>query len=420
VATVSWASSTNVNAVAITAPVSTDTPAVQVFSGISTGVTVTGTVTDSGNTGLAYKTVTLTGDQGVYFSTSSTGTSLVNSLDVTTNGSGTFTAYAFYTKTGNAKITATSGSKSSQVTVAVQKPGNTERYMVSLNDVSALPGSTVVVSGKVVDVFGNPVPGVTPAQLTLTGDTVSLGVLGTQSTTNNGGEFSATFIAGSTPGKVYLSAEIWGGVQQSPDAGWLTTGGLTLPKSNSVATATLTIAPDSVSLNASSASVVGAKGITLSGTTRPNTAVDVYLKNTGAPLALIDSVTSGNDGKFSVPVTVTRNSTFVAKTATATSSAVTVKVTSTATISSSIRKGKLRVTVAGGPSRSGTVQLWERLRGGKLVEVGKPVYTRYGAVTWTFKASNGTRIFRAQYTASGSQPSAIVSTQVTQLAPRRR
>ena len=84
-----------------------------------TPVAITGSVTDSGSSGLAYKKVTLTGTQGVYFSADATGTNLVNSLDVATNNSGGYTAYAVFTRSGAGKVTVTSEGKTASADVAV-------------------------------------------------------------------------------------------------------------------------------------------------------------------------------------------------------------------------------------------------------------------------------------------------------------
>ena len=74
--------------------------------------------------GLAYKTITLTGSPGVYFASDNLGTGLVNSIQVTSNGSGVFTGYAVFTKPGAATITATSEGKTVTVNevIAARRP----------------------------------------------------------------------------------------------------------------------------------------------------------------------------------------------------------------------------------------------------------------------------------------------------------
>lgn len=415
-AVVNWASTTSVNALTLTP--ATIIPNVATFNGGpgAAVTTLTGNVTDGSSAGLAFKRVTLTGDQGVYFASDALGTNLVNTMDVATNATGSYTAYVVYTRSGAAKITATSESKTATTTVTVGKPDDTQAYMVSVNNVAAMPNTTEIVTGKVVDIFGNPVAGVdgtTAADLTLTGDTVALGVLGAPSKTNDGGEYSATFIAGGTPGKVFLSAKIWAGVQKVPATSWLTVGGLTLPKSNSVATGNITIGANAVSLSADKTSLVGGGAVTLTGNTRPGAAVDVYMKVAGEGTQLVDSVTANSSGDFSVPVTVNKSASFFAKTATATSTAVSVKVISTAKISArAIRYGKIRVSVSGGPLKTGTIVLWQRFRGGKLVKLAT-YDTTTGGASWKLTPGKGTKIYRATYTSTGSDTSAVVSVSIS-------
>ena len=119
-----------------------------------------------------------------------------------------------------------------------------EQYNVTVNNVAALPNTTVIVSGKVTDVFGNPVAGVTP---TLSIDDVTLGSLGASGASNATGDFSATYVAGSVSGKAKVTATFVGG-PVALHANWLAVGGLTLPAAVGSATGTITIAPDAVAI----------------------------------------------------------------------------------------------------------------------------------------------------------------------------
>jgi hypothetical protein len=408
-ATINWASNTSANAITLTP--ATTTPAVATFAGgpAAAVTTLTGTVTDGFSAGLAFKTVTLTGTTGVLFAADAAGTNLVNTMDVATNATGSYTVYVVYTRSGAAKITASVDGKTASADVTVAAPGSGENYMVSVDSVSDLPGSAMIVTGKVVDIWGNPVSGVT---VDLTPDNVSFGVLGTPSPTNSAGQFSATYQAGSKAGKIFLSAEIWGGVQQVPATTWLTVGGLTLPKSNSVATGNITIAKDFVSLSVSKTTLVGGGNVTVKGNTRHDASVDVYFKVPGEPLQLIDSVTADDNGDFSVPATVKKSGSFLAKTSTATSQSVSVKVVSTAKISArSLGKGWIRVSVSGGPSKSGKVVLYQRLKGGKLKKLAT-VHTTTGGVSWKIKTGKGSFTFRATYTSEGASTSGVAGVSV--------
>jgi adhesin/invasin len=364
--------------------------------------TVSGTVTDSGSSGLAYKTVTLTGSAGVYFATDNQGTGLVNSIQVTSNGTGNFTSYAVFTKPGAATITATSEGKSVTVAEVVAAQVFGQAYNVSINNASGMPNSTTVVSGKVVDAFGNPVPGVT---VTLTPDDVTLGVLGAPGVTNANGDYSATFTGGAAAGKVTVTATITAATLVTT---WSSVGGLTLPASVATATGTIIIAPDAVAL-AGPKSRVGAGYVTLTGTARPGASVDVY-KKTASGLSLVDSVTAGSDGKFSASVHVSVNTVFLAKSPTATSPAITVRVKSTIRVSTKVnRGGVLRVSVAGGPSKRGTITLWIT-HGKKTTKVVTRVTG--GAKTWALKPGKGYTTVKATYAASGCDASSAVSTRV--------
>jgi hypothetical protein len=406
-AVINWASATAANAVTITGPTTATTPNVPHYDGIGTGTTVTGAVTDSSNTGLAYKTVTLTGDAGVYFSTSATGTGMVSSLDVPTNSSGIYTAYAFYTKTGAAKITAMSEGKSASVTSTVNAAANTQAYNLTISNVATMPNSTTVVSGKVTDIFGNPVEA--NNLVTLTPDTVGLGVLGgSLLTTNANGEFSTTFVAGATSGMVTVTATINGGTNRTPDDTWNTIGGLTLPKGVSKATGTVTIAPDAVAL-AGPKSRLGAGNVTLTGTARPGASVDVY-KKTASGLTLVDSTTADGTGKFSATAHVSANTVFLAKSPTATSPAIVVHVKSTIKVVTKVaRGGVLRVSVSGGPSRHGTITVWIT-HGKKTTKV--IAHVTGGGKTWVLKPGKGYTTIKATYASSGCDASSVVSTRV--------
>lgn len=401
---ISWASATAVATVAITAPTSTATstlPIADAHAAPSTVVqTINGTVSDAGSAGLAYKTVTLTGTNGVKFATDNLGTGLVDSIQVPTNGTGAFTAYAIFTMPGTATITATSETKTATATEYVHAQAAARLYNVTVNNAAGMPNSPTVVSGKVTDAFGNPVPGAT---VSLTPDDVTLGVLAAPGLTNANGEYSATYTAGAVAGKVKVTASI------TPDTvatTWSTVAGLTLPAAVPTATGSITIAPDAVAL-AAPKSRLGAGAVSLTGTARPGATVDIYRK-TSTGLVLVDSVTADSKGAFSSSVTVSVNTVFVAKSPTAASPAVVVKVVSTAKITTKAgRRGRLTVTVTGGPGKRGTVTLYQVV-GKKLVKLGS-VYTRKGGYSWSLKAGKGTKTFKAVYTSSGCASSAVVA-----------
>jgi adhesin/invasin len=404
--TISWASAAAVATIAVSAPTSSALSPIAVARAANAPAaaiqTVTGTVIDSTTAGLAYKTVTLTGSPGVYFGSDNTGAGLVNSIQVTSNGAGTFTGYVLFTKPGAATITATSEGKSVTVNEVVADQVTADKYNVIVNNAAALPNNTVIVSGKITDAFGNPGSGLAP---TLSIDNVTLGALGTAGNSNATGDWSATYIAGSVAGSAKVTATI---TAATLHANWLAVGGLTLPAAAPTATGTITIAPDAVAFSAPK-SRLGAGNVTLTGTARAGAAVDVYRK-TSSGLVLVDSVTAGNDGKWTAVERISATTTFIAKTSTATSTAVTVKVVSTVKLSvKKLKTGQARVSVAGGPSRSGTITLWIT-HGKKTTKVA--VRVSGGSKTWVVKPGKGTTTFRATYAASGCVVSAKVGASV--------
>ena len=74
-----------------------------------------------------------------------------------------------------------------------------------------------------------------------------------------------------------------------------------------------------------------------------------------------------------------------------------------------LKTGQARVSVAGGPSRSGTITLWIT-HGKKTTRVA--VRVSGGSKTWVVKPGKGTTIFKATYAASGCVVSAKVGASV--------
>ena len=150
--------------------------------------------------------------------------------------------------------------------------------------------------------------------------------------------------------------------------------------------------------------------MTVSGTARPGASVDLYMAGAATPFATVtaDSTT----GVFSRTVSISRNTTFKAMTAKATSNAVVARVVSTVKIVAKVgRKHRVTVTVTGGPSKAGTVVLWQRLRGGKVIKLGTAKVTK-GIVSWSLKPGAGSHIYRATFTSSGCDISSTVSISV--------
>ena len=235
-------------------------------------------------------------------------------------------------------------------------------------------------------------------------DDVTLGALGATTASERNGDYSATYVAGSVSGKAKTTATITPVALAGTGPRW----GPHASTAVATATGTITIAPDAIAFSAP-ASRVGAGNVRLSGTARAGAAVDIYRKASSG-LVLVDSVTAGNDGKWTAVESISSTTTFIAKTSTATSTAVTIKVISTVKLTvKKLKTGQARVTVSGGPSRSGTITLWW-VHGRKTTKV--VVHVSGGSKAWVLKPGKGATTFKATYTSAGSNPSAVVSAMV--------
>jgi hypothetical protein len=390
--------------------------------GTRTELALVGTVTDASSAAMKFADFTLTGSAGVFFKDANG--ALQSTLQARTNASGQLQVAAdqsgnsvtvVLTKTGAATITATSGSVSSTggtLTVA----DSADPYTVTVNSAAGLPGSILVVTGTVTDMFGNAVPS---KKVDLSVGSSTLGSLGaTTVTTNSLGTFSTTFTSGSNQsGTATLTATLWNVAQnalQTTNAvadtttAWTSTIGLTgLVDGKYQATSTITVAeaaPDTVTLTGPS-SRVGAGSVTLTGVAKKSAVVDIYAK-TAAGMVLRDSVTAdATTGAFSSTLSISSTTTFVAKTATATSAAKTVTVivpalrSTVSLTATALGSGKVKLASNGG-QRYGTTS-FQVLNGKKWVVLGTYAANANGDVTKTFKTTKGVKTFRVVYTAPG-------------------
>jgi len=408
-----WATTAAAASITVSTPTDGATPTLADFNTLPS-TTVSGTVKDNANAGLAYKTVTLTGGNGVYFSETSNGADLTTSLPVTTDGSGNFTAYAFFTRAGSNTVTVTAGTASKQVSVHVaDASGNDAPYRVTVDDTEGTSGDTLVVTGKVTDIFGNPVTG---AQVNLSTGTSVIGALtSTTPVTNSAGIWSTTFITGSNQqGDVTLTATLHGQTQNrtADDAVYGDTG-LDLNSGDYQSTGTIKVkseeveAPTTVTLTGPS-SRVGRGTVTLSGTTKAGSVVDIYLKPTEGALGLVDTVTADSEGAFTANVTISRTTTFVAKVGAVTSSAKTVTVVSTVRFASFkvLGNGRVRLTADGGPNGGGTIIFYRKISATQIAQLGRVTANSSGDGSLTVRVGAGAKTFRVTYTSPGARVSA--------------
>lgn len=407
-----WSSATPVNSLTMSAPADGATAqTLQVYDSVTNGTAVTGTTLDSNGATLAYKSVTLTGSTGVYFSsvaapTTSSSDDLKTSLTVASNNSGTYSAYVFFTKAGTATITATSGGKTKTNTVTVSDAANAKKYKVIAIDASGSSGSVIVVTGKAEDIFGNPVPSAT---VDLSIGTSTLGVLATSSgsvTANSAGVWSTTFTTGSNQsGTATLTATLNGqSANRTPATAWLANAGLTLPGGSYQDTATITVGSAAPTLTGP-AKATGST-VTLSGTAPGGAQVDIYAKKAGSAdaFAWVGSATAdGTTGDWSKAVTIAANTTYVAKVGSASSSELTVTVSAKSSVVASAKamgKRVVKISVAGTPKTKGTIVVYIK-SGSKWVKVRTWASTASGAGSINVKTSAGAKTFLVYFTPSG-------------------
>ncbi|NLT54257.1 MAG: hypothetical protein GXX79_06755 [Actinomycetales bacterium] len=327
---------------------------------------ISATVKDATGNALAYKPVTITGSEGVYFSTAAAGTDLETTIEKVSTDAGVVTGvYAFFTKSGTATVTFTSGAASATATMTTDV--SDDAYVVTVDDVTADPGSTVIVTGTVADAFGNVVQNST-VNLSLGAST--LGTLGDSApATNSEGVFSTTFLAGSNQnGEATLTATLNGQTQnKTADAVWLATGKLTIADGDYQDTATVTVSPEELTIVAP-ATRSGAGTVTLTGTAKPSTSVKIYAQATGTSDAygLVKTVTSDAEGAWTASVIISKSMTFIAETTTATSDEAATEI----------------ITMEAIPQRtnSGATTLSGVAVPGSTVTIRKKVY---GTSTWS-------------------------------------
>ena len=119
------------------------------------GTNITGTVTAINNT--ATNTPVTISAAGLGFVTSN-GIYAKDSITVLTSAAGAFSVAYVGNVAGDYTITVTSGTKSEEIEVAIEAAVQGTESAVNMSVTGNEPGKTMVVSGTVVDAFGNPVP----------------------------------------------------------------------------------------------------------------------------------------------------------------------------------------------------------------------------------------------------------------------
>ncbi|GAB3241485.1 beta strand repeat-containing protein [Kineosporia babensis] len=393
------------NAAPVPAQANTGTPPF----GNTTGA-VTGTVYDAANAVLAYKAVTLKGDEGVWFSKTATpgvgSDKLVKTLDVVSDASGVISgAYVYFSKSGDLKVSATSGSTTQDTTVTVNPPAAAAGWEVSVNDVSGAPGSTLIVTGKVMDIFGNPVPS---AVVNLTGDPATVGALGAaQVTTNSAGVFSTTFVTGTnSSGDVKLTAEINNNPATLTPNATLVAAGFTAPASKDTADSTISIAAKKLTISSTANVTAGGSGGTakLSGTFLPNSSVDVYAKESGEKsYGLAETVETDAEGEWGMAIKVDKSTRFLVRSNGMSSPSTLTEVWSKVSLSAkALGKGRVQLSANGDPNVKAPLNFYRDVAGSKDPLVKKVTSSSTGVAKVTVKVAKGTRSFYVTYKAPGT------------------
>lgn len=409
---INYASAADAAAISITAPTEAANVGIQHYGAVSAGTAIQGVVTDAASATVAYKPVKLTGGDGIYFSTVAAPAAgdatddLVKELTVVTNGSGAYTAYAFFTDAGSHKITVTSGATATKsVNVTVSDPTNSDAYSVMIDDVAGSPGDTLIVTGKVMDMFGGPVPN---AFVDLDAGATTVGSLGSNFVqTNAQGVFSTTFSSGSnSKGEVELTATLDNQTaNRTPNAAWKANAGLTFDAGVYKDTATVTVANADLTLSAPdkvTSSGNGAK-FNLKGTFLPGISVDIYGKVSGESVyQLMGSKETDEDGNYVFEVMPKKSTTFLAKSSGLSSGAESVTVYSKVSLTAkAMGKGKVRLSANGDPNVVGPLKFYRSVAG-KDPRVASMTSSEGGVGTVTVKVAKGTRKFYATFDAPGT------------------
>lgn len=405
---INWASSETASSVTITAPVTDATPTQQKASLTPVaGTAVTGSVLNASSGGLAYQSVTLTGTPGVYFSnvatpTTATTDDLATSVTVASNGSGTYTGYAFFTKAGAATITVTSGTATKTVDVSVTQAS--DPWKIVAIDSAVEPGGTSVVSGEVKNGFNQPVSGAT-VNLSLGSSTIA--ALGQTSVTTSADGVWSTTLTGSSngDGTATLTATLNGQTSNATaDDDWLDNAGLTVAHGEYQDTATITVDPSINRTTISApASRAGAGAVQLTGHAKPNSTVEIYAKPAGTTVAyaLVGVATAAADGDWTSTEYVTRTTIFYAKTTVSSSATVTVSVTvpkkaSVKVTAKAVGKGNVKLAINGSPNTKGTITVY--VSGKKVKSFSSNAYGDGGL---TVKTGKGKKVVKVIFAPKG-------------------
>jgi adhesin/invasin len=408
--TIRWASATVAANVTLTTPAdaATGLDLQSKAAPTNTGLALVGTVTDASLSGLAFKTVTFTGSEGVYFAADNDGTDATSTFTAVTDNAGAIQeAFVFFTKSGSATVTATSGTATDTATVTTDD--SVDPYTIVVDDVTGAPGSTLILTGKVTDMFGNGVPDNTVGLSTGTSTVGSLSDATPE--TNAAGVFSTSFTAGSNQsGEVTLTATLYttGGVIMTsstvlePNDAWKDVAGLTFADGDYQDTGTIIVTETKLTL-AATGTLMGGGNALISGTFLPDTGIEIWSKASGAAsYTLLDSVETDAEGEYGAAYGIKKTTSFLAKSAGLSSKVATTVVKSTVTLTGkSWSHNRATLKANGSPSAKGTLTFYRSVAGKDPV-LAKMTSNSLGNGTKTVKLPKGTRSVYAKFKAPGT------------------
>jgi hypothetical protein len=305
-------------------------------------------------------------DEGV-LSTTFTGTATATGL--ISDGTNPYVQVVF-TKSAASTITLTSGTATG-TTGPVTPAVSVDPWKITVNDATAAPGDTIIVTGTIKDLFGNGVPSY-DAMLDLGATTV--GALGaSEVATNSGGVFSTTFVAGSNQsGIAALTAAIetaatsHTAMTTNPLIGtaWAATGLTVDAHGEYTDSADITVSSTDLTLSATGR-LNGGGTSHLSGSFLPMTSVDIYAKASGeTAYALVDSVRTDADGHYGLPIAIVKTTTFLARAGGLSSETATTRVYSTVTLTGkSMSHNHVTLRANGAPNVRGTLTFYRSIAG---------------------------------------------------------
>lgn len=274
-----------------------------------------------------------------------------------------------FTRTGSGKITVSAGDQAATIT----PEGDISRdpSIIEADPIETVQGKPLDVKGKVLDLFGNPVPN-TPVKLG--GVSGNAGVFAAQDiTTGADGTWVSRFDASDRERNGSYSASL-PGVASAGAGPWLGTS-LVVPATVTEVSRPISVGakPEPRALSLSASGALAGQTIRLTGTAPAGTVKITASPSGAAPVTW--TVPVSQTGTWAASFPANRTVTFVASDGTRSSAPVTIQVTTriTALTAENAGTGKIRVRMFAQPSAS--VRYWVSIDGKAKVVTSQRVVT---------------------------------------------